>query len=165
MRLFGVLAMAAAIAAPAPAQVAAPLPPGAVPVDPVRADFMARSGTDSVYFAGTSHMLDPSARATLTAQALWLLANPAVAVRIEGHSDLGDTRDHAIALGARRAAAVRDFLLIQGVPAAQITTVSVGKERPATTYPGESAAARNRRAVTVLVPVPGTPPMIPLGGR
>lgn len=149
-----VLVLIAALAAPASAQIAPPPPPLApaiVPVDPVKADFIARSGTDTVYFAGSGHALDASARASLTAQALWLLANPAVSARIEGHSDLADSRDHALGLGARRAAAVRDFLLVLGVPAAQVSTVSFGKERPATTGPGEAMNALNRRAVTVLV--------------
>jgi peptidoglycan-associated lipoprotein len=74
-----------------------------------------------------------------------------VRVRIEGHSDLADTRDHALAVGMRRADSVRNFLLLNGVPAAQVTAVSFGKERPATNGPGEAMAALNRRAVTVLV--------------
>lgn len=141
----------ATAAADAGAQVPPPLPPMVTPVDAVRADLIARAGSDTIFFAGSSHVLDASARATLAAQALWLLANPAIAVRIEGHSDLADTRDHALGLGARRAAAVRDFLLLNGVPAAQVSAVSFGKERPATTAPGEAMAALNRRAVTVLV--------------
>lgn len=132
------------------AQVAAPAP-GVPLVDPVRADFRLKTGGDTVYFAGRGHELDASARAALVAQAIWLRANPTVAVRIEGHSDLADTRDHALGLGARRAAAVRDFLLLNGVPAAQVSAVSFGKERPATTGAGEAMNALNRRAVTVLV--------------
>jgi peptidoglycan-associated lipoprotein len=130
---------------------AAQVPPPVVAVDPLKADFLARTGSDVVYFAGTAHMLDASARTTIAAQAQWLLANPAVRVRIEGHSDLADTRDHALAVGMRRADSVRNFLLLNGVPAAQVTAVSFGKERPATNGPGEAMAALNRRAVTVLV--------------
>ena len=134
------------------AQVPAPpLAPGMVPPDPVRTDFIARSGSDTVYFAGSGHALDAAARATLAAQAQWLLANPAIQVRIEGHSGLSDTRDHALGVGARRAAAVRDYLLLYGVPAGQVSAVSFGKERPATTGVGEAMNALNRRAVTVLV--------------
>lgn len=151
MKLFAILL--AALAASTSAQVPPPaaLPPGVVPVDPVKTDFITRSGSDTVFFAGSGHMLDASARATLAAQAGWLLSNPAIAVRIEGHSDLADTRDHALGLGARRAAAVRDYLLLNGVPAAQVSIVSFGKERPATTGAGEAMNALNRRAVTVLV--------------
>ena len=133
------------------ASVSAQLPPPMVPADPLRADFLMKTGSDTVYFAGTGHTLDASARATLTAQALWLRANPAVQVRIEGHSDLADTRDHALAIGDRRAHEVRDFLILNGVPAAQVTAVTMGKERPATTGTGEAMAALNRRAVTVFV--------------
>ena len=139
-------------AAPAPgwAQTAPP-PPGAVPVDPVRADFLARVGSETIYFAGTTHILDASARATLSALASWLRANATIAVRIEGHSDLADSRDHALALGMRRADAVRAFLILNGVPSAQVSAVSMGKERPATTGSGEAMAALNRRAAIVLV--------------
>lgn len=144
-----IAAAAAAFASVSAAQVAPP--PGVPPVDPVKADFRLKTGSDTVYFAGRGHVLDASARATLVAQAIWLRANPTVAVRIEGHSDLTDTRDHALGVGARRAAAVRDFLLMNGVPAAQVSAVSFGKERPATTGAGEAMNALNRRAVTVLV--------------
>ncbi len=126
-------------------------PPPLAAADPVKADFLAKTGSDIVYFAGTGHLLDASARTTLTAQAQWLLANPEAQVRIEGHSDLADTRDHALAIGMRRADSVRDFLILNGVPAAQVTAVSFGKERPATNGPGEAMAALNRRAVTVFV--------------
>jgi peptidoglycan-associated lipoprotein len=109
-----------------------PVPPVPVVVgiDALRADFLARSGSDLVYFAGDSAVLSPQARMTLTAQAQWLLQHPGVLVRIEGHADLNDTRDHALAVGARRAEEVRSFLVLMGVPAAQLTTLSWGKERP-----------------------------------
>jgi len=117
-------------------------PPPVVPVgiDMLRADFLARSGSDKVYFAGDSAALGAPARATLAAQAQWLRQHPEVVVRIEGHADLGDTRDHALAVGARRAEEVRDYLVLLGVPAAQLSTTSLGKERPGPP-----------RAVTVLV--------------
>ena len=51
-------------------------------------------------------------------------------VRIEGYGDGGDTRDHALAVGARRAGEARDYLLLLGVPAAQVSVTSWGKERP-----------------------------------
>lgn len=141
----------AALSLAASAAAQSPVPPALVPADPVKADFMMKTGGDTIYFAGTGHTLDASARATLVAQAQWLLANPAIQVRIEGHSDLADTRDHALAIGDRRAHAVRDFLILNGVPAAQVIAVSMGKERPATNGTGEAMAALNRRAVTILV--------------
>ena len=112
---------------------------------------VAKSGSEIVYFAGQSHGLDAAAQTTLTAQARWLRANPAVRARIEGHADERTPRDYALALGERRADAVRDFLVLQGVPAAQLTILSWGKERPAVEGSSEMALALNRRAVTVLM--------------
>ena len=109
-------------------------------IDALRADFATKSGTDAVYFGNDSTILAPPARATLAAQAQWIRQHPEVVVRIEGYGDSGDTRDHALAVGARRAEEVRDYLLLLGVPAAQLGATSFGKERP--------GAAR---AVTVLV--------------
>ena len=96
-------------------------------------------------------VLTAQARSTLAAQALWLRRHPEVFVRIEGHADSSDTRDHALAVGARRAAEVRDYLVLLGVPAAQLTTLSWGKERAAVHGTAPAALALNRRAVTVLV--------------
>jgi peptidoglycan-associated lipoprotein len=104
--------------------------PPLVGVDALRADFVARSGSDLVYFAGDSVLLSPQAKTTLTAQAMWLRQHPEVMVRVEGHAELSDTRDHALAVGARRAQEVRDYLILMGVPAAQIGATSWGKERP-----------------------------------
>jgi peptidoglycan-associated lipoprotein len=87
----------------------------------------------------------------LTAQARWLRANPAVRARIEGHADERTPRDHALALGERRADAVRDFLVLQGVPSWQLTVTSWGKERPAVGGTSEMALALNRRVKTVLM--------------
>jgi peptidoglycan-associated lipoprotein len=112
-------------------------------IDALRADFRLRSGSDTVYFGGDSALLSAPARTTLAAQAQWLRLNPAVVVQIEGHADAADTRDHALAVGARRAEAVRQYLILLGVPAAQVSAVTFGKER--------AVGAANARAVTVLV--------------
>ncbi|MEO8177083.1 MAG: OmpA family protein [Sphingomicrobium sp.] len=127
------------------------MPPPPPSIDTLKADFVAKSGSDTVYFAGTGFGLDASAQATLTAQARWLLANPAARARIEGHADDRTPRDFALAIGERRANAVRDFLVLLGVPAAQLTTISWGKERPAVEGSTEMALALNRRAATVLM--------------
>jgi peptidoglycan-associated lipoprotein len=121
----------------APRQPAAPVLTG---IDALRADFLARTGTDTVYFGADNAQLGAPARGVLQAQAIWLLQHPEVVVRIEGHADSGDTRDHALAMGAKRAEEVRDALVLLGVPAAQLTTMSWGKERPGPP-----------RAITVLV--------------
>ncbi len=109
-------------------------------IDAARADFLVRSGSDTVYFGLDSSMLGAPARATLAAQAQWLRMHPEVVVRIEGHGEPNDTRDHALAMGARRAQEVRDYMVLLGVPAVQLSVTSLGKERPGAP-----------RAVTVLV--------------
>ena len=128
------------------------LPPPPITIDMLQADLIAKTGSDIVYFAGQGHGLDAAAQATLAAQARWLLANPAIRARIEGHADERSPRDYALALGERRADAVRDFLVLQGVPAAQLTIISWGKERPAIEGASENALALNRRVRTVLMP-------------
>ena len=129
----------------------APAAPVLLGIDALRADFLARTGSDKVYFGGDSTGLTPQATATLAAQAQWLRQHPEVVVRIEGHADQSDTRDHALAVGARRAEEVRNYLILLGVPAAQLTTLSWGKERVAVGGSGAEALALNRRAVTVLI--------------
>ena len=101
-----------------------------IPVEVLRADFIAKTGGTMVYFGVNSALLGTPARPMLEAQAQWLRLNPFVPVRIEGHGDGGDTRDHALALGARRAAAVRDALILLGVPPQQISITTWGNERP-----------------------------------
>jgi len=128
-----------------------PPAPIAVGIDALRGEFVAQSGSAIVYFGGDSSVLTPPARATLAAQARWLMRHPDLVVRIEGHADPSDTRDHALAVGARRAEEVRDYLVLLGVPAAQLTTLSWGKERPAVMGTAPEALALNRRAVTILV--------------
>jgi peptidoglycan-associated lipoprotein len=100
------------------------------PIDVLRADFAAQSGGTTVYFAAGSARLTPQAKILLTAQAAWLRQHPAIAVRIEGHGDPTDTRDHALALGAERAAEARNYLMLLGTPSAQVSTMTWGKERP-----------------------------------
>jgi peptidoglycan-associated lipoprotein len=129
----------------------APPAPVVVGIDALRADFAAQAGSDKVYFGGDAAVLTAPAQATLAAQAAWLRRHPEVVVRIEGHGDQSDTRDHALAIGARRAEEVRSYLVLLGVPAAQLTTMSWGKERPAVLGTSPQALALNRRAVTVLV--------------
>ena len=137
MRRAALFLVAIALAASASAQLPglrrrAPAPPAPVLVgiDALRADFLAHTGADTIFFGSDSVLLGPPAKATLTAQAQWLLQHPMVVVRIEGHGDSNDTRDHALAVGARRAEEVRQYMILMGVPAAQLSAVSMGKERP-----------------------------------
>lgn len=100
------------------------------PIEVLRADFAAQSGGTIIYFTTGRAGLTPQAQMILSRQAMWLRQHPEVAVRIEGHGDPTDTRDHALALGAQRAAQVRDYLILLGLPSAQIGTMTWGKERP-----------------------------------
>ncbi|MEO8141596.1 MAG: OmpA family protein, partial [Sphingomicrobium sp.] len=80
----------------------------------MQADLVAKAGSDTVYFGTDKYELDGSSRATLAAQAKWMLANPRVRASIEGHADERGTREYNMALGERRANATRDFLASQG---------------------------------------------------
>jgi peptidoglycan-associated lipoprotein len=115
-----------------------------------RADFVAQAGSDRVLFGLDSYDLDDSARSTLDAQAAWLARNGQVRVTIEGHADERGTREYNLALGERRALAVRDYLAARGVSATRMNTISYGKERPEVEGQDEGSWARNRRAVTVV---------------
>ncbi|MEO7365694.1 MAG: OmpA family protein [Sphingomicrobium sp.] len=130
---------------------AAQVPPAPVTIEMMQADLVAKSGSDTVYFAGDSHGIDAAGQATLAAEARWLLAHPEVRARIEGHADERTPRDYALAIGERRASAVRDYLVLQGIPAAQLTIISWGKERPAVVGTSDMALALNRRVSTVLM--------------
>ena len=131
---------------------AQPQPPMAAPAMPgiSQGHFVASSGSDTVYFSARGTNLDSNAIATLTAQARWLLANPYVSVRLEGHGDARDTRDYAIAIGDKRANAVRDVLIMQGVLPHRITMLSWGKERPGTIRVGPSFVAAGPRVTTII---------------
>lgn len=129
---------------------ATPTPPPAVLGSPgaMHADLVVKSGSDTVYFAQHSATLDANAIATLSAQARWLLANPFANIRVEGHGGPTDSRDYALAIGEKRAAAVRNFLMLQGVAPSRIQVISWGKERPGSVRIGTSVVAAGPRAVT-----------------
>ncbi|MDO5642808.1 MAG: OmpA family protein [Paracoccus sp. (in: a-proteobacteria)] len=105
----------------------------------------------TVYFAEGLATLSPDARATLARQAAWLAQNGTVTAMIEGYADEPGTREFNLALGARRATSVREYLVANGVEAGRIQTVSLGKERPAAICGSEAGClARNRRAITIV---------------
>jgi peptidoglycan-associated lipoprotein len=114
-------------------------------------DFLYQSGEDRVYFGYDQFTLTPKAREVLTNQANWLNTYGAVQVVIEGHADERGTREYNLALGARRAEAVKRFLVGQGVAPTRLTTVSYGKERPIDGRSNEEGWARNRNGYTNLV--------------
>jgi len=105
---------------------------------------------DTVNFDFDSAELTVSARSTLNRQSAFLSVNPDLMIVIEGHADERGTREYNLALGERRATAVRDYLVAKGINAARVRTVSYGKERPAVSGSDEAAWAKNRRATTVL---------------
>ena len=105
---------------------------------------------NTVYFGFDSSELAGEAQAVLDRQAAFLNVNPTMVVIIEGHADERGTREYNLALGDRRAVAVRDYLLAKGLNDARVRTVSYGKERPAVSGSNEESWAKNRRAATVL---------------
>jgi peptidoglycan-associated lipoprotein len=137
--------------APPPGETVAPGDVELVELPAAQADLVAKAGSDTVYFGTDKYDLDEATKATLAAQARWLIANPNVRASIEGHCDERGTREYNMALGERRANAARDYLVSQGVPAARLLVTSWGKERPVAPGSNEEAWAQNRRAVTVLV--------------
>ena len=112
-------------------------------------DFTVNVG-DRVFFETDSSSLTSTARATLDKQAQWLQRYSTYRITIEGHADERGTREYNLALGARRAAATRDYLAARGVGRARLRTISFGKERPVAVCDDISCWSQNRRAVTVL---------------
>ena len=112
-------------------------------------DFTVNIG-DRVFFTTDSTSLSAKARTTLDKQATWLGRYNSYQITIEGHADERGTREYNLALGARRAAATRDYLSSRGVSRGRIKTISFGKERPVAVCDNISCWSQNRRAVTVL---------------
>ena len=105
---------------------------------------------DRVFFGLDSSTLDETARQTVERQAAWLQQFPSVTVTIEGHADQRGTTEYNLALGERRASAVKSYLASLGVDPARILVISYGKERLADPAETDQAYALNRRAVTVV---------------
>lgn len=105
---------------------------------------------DRVFFETDSSVLTADGQATLDKQAQWLQQYPQYRIVIEGHADERGTREYNIALGARRATAVVNYLVSRGIPQDRLSTVSYGKERPVAICNDISCWSQNRRAVTVL---------------
>lgn len=118
--------------------------------DPASPAYFTQTVGDRVLFAVDQSTLSPEARATLDGQVQWLLVNSDFDAVIEGHADEQGTRAYNLALGARRANSVMEYLIAQGVPASRLRFVSFGKERPIELCSDESCYAKNRRAVTVI---------------
>ena len=123
--------------------------PGSVD-DPTSVAYFNQTVGDRVLFAVDQSSLGDEARATLAGQAQWLIDNRDYVAVIEGHADEQGTREYNLALGARRANGVQEYLISQGVAASRLRVVSYGKERPIEVCSTEACYAKNRRAVTVL---------------
>ena len=129
--------------APAPAPVTSSILPGSAE------DFRVNVG-DTIHFAYNEYNIEEADKALLGRQAAWLQKYPAVRVTVEGHADERGTREYNLALGARRANALKEYLVSQGVSTGRVETVSYGKERPICTESSEACWAQNRRGVTVV---------------
>ena len=112
-------------------------------------EYLASGVPDRVFFATNESVLTTAARETLRKQAAWLRKNSKVTVVLEGHADERGTREYNLALGERRANAVRDYLMSQGVSGSNVTVISYGKERPVNPESSRLAWSQNRRSVTV----------------
>lgn len=119
--------------------------------------------TEIIFFEYDSDEIRGEAEAKLRAKADILRANPTLRLRIEGHADQRGSTEYNLALGQRRAEAVRAWLGAYGIDASRFTTLSYGKERPLDEGEGESALARNRRAEFAIVG--GQLTTAPGGGR
>jgi peptidoglycan-associated lipoprotein len=104
-----------------------------------------------VHFAFDRSDLDPAARETLKANADWLRANPSARVQIEGHCDERGTNEYNLALGARRAAASKDYVVSLGVSVDRLSTASYGEEIPVCKESTEECWAKNRRGRFVIM--------------
>jgi peptidoglycan-associated lipoprotein len=105
---------------------------------------------DRVFFAYDSAVLSPVATQTLDRQAAWLKQYQDIVLTVEGHTDERGTREYNLALGDRRANAVKNYLVALDIDAVRILTISYGEERPAEPGNDETAWANNRRAVSVV---------------
>ncbi|MXO58192.1 peptidoglycan-associated lipoprotein Pal [Altererythrobacter salegens] len=140
---------------PAPESTYAPAPTPTQPAGPIpgsQGHFkQVMAGQDTIYFDTDKFNIDSEDAAALRSQAQYLLQYPQIRATIEGHCDERGTRDYNLALGERRANAAKNYLVSLGIPAARISTISYGKERPVALGSNEGAWAQNRRAVTVVL--------------
>ena len=112
-------------------------------------EFLATGVKDRVFFATNKSILTTASRDTLRKQAAWMRKNKDITVTVEGHADERGTREYNLALGDRRANAVKDYLLTYGISGGRISVISYGKERPVNSGSSPLAWSQNRRSVTV----------------
>jgi len=134
-------------APPPPPMAAAPVSSSILPGS--AEDFRVNVG-DTVHFAYNEYNIEDADKGVLGRQAAWLAKYPAVRLTVEGHADERGTREYNLALGARRANAVKEYLVSLGVSTSRLQTVSYGKERPICTESTEDCWAQNRRGVSTI---------------
>ena len=105
---------------------------------------------DTILFEVNKSTLEADTITNLQAQARWLEQNSSIPITIEGHADEQGTREYNLALGARRATSVRNYLVSQGIPETRLSIVTYGKERPIEICSMEKCWSKNRRSVTVV---------------
>jgi peptidoglycan-associated lipoprotein len=149
VRFVAVLAAALAISACANKQQATQGMAANAATPGSQQDFVVNVG-DRVFFSTDSSQLSAQSQATLDKQAQWLNHYGQYTAQIQGNADERGTREYNLALGARRAQVVRDYLVAHGVAANRLTTISFGKERPVALCDQASCWAQNRRSVTAL---------------
>ena len=115
------------------------------------AQLNAQGYLEDVFFDTDRFDLTPTARESLAKNAAWLQQYPTISILVEGHCDERNTREYNLALGERRASAVRDYLVFLGIAAQRIKIISYGEERPFALGNDESAWQLNRRAHFVIV--------------
>lgn len=120
------------------------------PAKPGSQEDLAQNVGDRVFFDYDSASITDEGQRTLERQAAWLKQYSSMNITVEGHCDERGTREYNLALGERRAAAVKKYLAGLGISGSRISTISYGKERPAVIGSDESAWGQNRRGVTVL---------------
>ena len=123
-------------------------PPAASTIVPGSAEDLRVNVGDTVHFAYNEYNIEDSDKATLQRQAAWLAKYPSIKVTVEGDCDERGTREYNLALGARRANAVKEYLVSLGVSGARVETISYGKEHPVCSESTEDCWAQNRRGVT-----------------
>lgn len=152
-KLLAALAAASLLAACANTEQSAEAGAGSAAPSTIRPgsqeDLVANVG-DRVFFDFDRATIRADQRPVLDRQGTWLQRYPAVTVTVEGHTDERGTREYNLALGQRRANAARDVLVANGIAGSRISTISYGKDRPASLGSNEESWSQNRRAVTVV---------------
>ncbi len=123
---------------------------------PGSADHFQVSVQDRVFFALDQYALDETDREIITQQAAWLQAYPGTVALIEGHADERGTREYNLALGARRASAIKDYMVSLGIRPDRLRTISYGKERPVAPGSDQASWRLNRRGVTLITGGPSS---------